>query len=470
MFNLLQKLEKRTESIRRDTQLPALPALIDPRSVVAFLAEKTEGIIPSSAEGRITYIRYKPETNCLIAYATNFVDSHTGEAKEILLYAKCFTTPDFLNAVQKAHTRRWVTPLFGLPVISLPEWNTLFYLFPNDALIKGLRVVASPKKIQRLLYRYLDSDNGSRPGFESKIWRISDRRLKTTVLRYKPERRAVLRCQTRAVHRETGQKRSVVCYLRFYADDCGTEIFRTTRQLYNLHGSSAFLETPAGYGYEANLRLLIIGEVGGIPLLNRFEQLCAESQPEELQTDFQRIAKALAVFHKSPLSQPGMRVENDFLSELAVARATLEFLVPELQAQIALLVTSLQSQPPDFRPTGLMHGDLHFGQILIAPEKIGFLDFDRTTSGPGLYDVGNFLANLWLLKVGGRIANPQPLAIRFVEAYQKAAKQHIPQSAINWWTAFCLVLLAVEPFRRFETDWSLTIRKIVETAQERLVT
>src|SRR5438093_582994 len=55
-----------TDLVRRDPALPGLALLLDPDAFAADLRQAVPGIEVEG--GRITYVRYKPGTSCLVGY------------------------------------------------------------------------------------------------------------------------------------------------------------------------------------------------------------------------------------------------------------------------------------------------------------------------------------------------------------------------------------------------------------------
>src|SRR4051794_3279027 len=55
-----------TDLVRRDSALPGLATLLDPDAFAAALCRAVPGL--GVEGGRITYVRYKPGTSCLVGY------------------------------------------------------------------------------------------------------------------------------------------------------------------------------------------------------------------------------------------------------------------------------------------------------------------------------------------------------------------------------------------------------------------
>ena len=111
-----------------DPSLPGLQSLLSVEHMSAHLATHLQMKLESFTSFDISYVRYKPGTNCLVAYRIK-VDS---VSPEILAYAKVYTEKDFSNARQKENAHRWVQGP-GLPLsLILSKERAIVYFFPND--------------------------------------------------------------------------------------------------------------------------------------------------------------------------------------------------------------------------------------------------------------------------------------------------------------------------------------------------
>lgn len=187
--------------IPRDDSLPGLGVMLDPEKFLTHLRIGIGDRLGVIEACTITYIRYKPKTNCLVAYELSVKEACQEKPKRVIFYAKLYTEDDYFNALDKSQKVRWIKLHDTPSILPLDNQLAILYFFPNDCLIDGLRILSDRKKVQRLLYDSLS-------GFPAEDWRISDSRLQTTTVRYKPERRAVIRVDTRAVNRHSGQKKN----------------------------------------------------------------------------------------------------------------------------------------------------------------------------------------------------------------------------------------------------------------------
>ena len=92
-------LRSSDHDIPQDDHLPGLPLMMDAAKVTEVLRDHASmaGLIESC---QIAYVRFKPATNCLVAYRVMLKDDKSS-TKQSFLFGKCFTASDYLNAAAK---------------------------------------------------------------------------------------------------------------------------------------------------------------------------------------------------------------------------------------------------------------------------------------------------------------------------------------------------------------------------------
>ena len=460
--------------VPHDARLSGLPQLLD----TAAVRERLNAAGAQVEGGQVYYLRYKPGTSCIAAYQFTRTDPTTGEEVPAVFYGKCATRDSFEVAYEKVRAHRWLTTSPGAPVIPHEEGKTLFFTFPNDVKLVALRSLATPRRLRRFMRPYL-------PDHPATEWRLPQARLTTEVVRYKPERRAVMRSIARAVHEETGRREKVRVYWRVYRDGQVAEMFRRLRFL-KAASASERLAVPAPLGFDPKRQVLLTEAVEGQPLGEslRTERRAsaaespwpvlaylhgprAHTQAESPVSAVQRTAAALAYLHGLADSRlPSVRPEAHLAHALETANM-LAALSPELGREAGQIRARLQQTMPDMDgAASLLHGDFYHDQVLVTDERIGFVDFDRSHMGSRLEDVGNFLAHLTMSKLEGRLREPAELADAFVGSYGRARGERVSPRDLAWWTALSLLSLSTDPFRRFEPDWPAKIGAILAAAGE----
>ena len=414
-----------------DDVLSGLGLLLDADAVSARLRQAGHDLVG----GELTYLKYKPRTSCVAGYEFG----RAGSGRRAVYYGKCFRPSQFSLASDKVRRHRWTAPPSGPPVVVWPEARTLLYVFPNDAQLDGLRILARPRSLRRLVKAHLPA--------------VRADRLETDLVRYKPERRAVFRSWSPAPAGGGGAE----FYWRVYAGSEGPWVFWRMAGLASSvagHG----VRTPLPYDYDPERRLLAMEALPGRPLNEILEDERAVSD----------AADALARLHGAPVQGLTPRSAEDFLADAARVTEMLSCLSEDAGAQAARMLKALtRAKPAPARRPVFVHGDFHPGQVLVDERGVGVLDFDRSHAGTPVADAGAFLARLRLALIDGRVRDERPLACAFVDGYAGRSGP-LPEGELRFWTALALLLLALEPFRRLDADWQAAVRRVLDSAEESL--
>lgn len=436
----------------RDQTLTDLVRSLSGESFTKPAAENL-GVDPESLSLRPYYVRYKPEANCLIGFnceiaagakPADFKDDFTAAA----LYAKLYTKTDYPQAVAKAMSRRWLNGYTLEPFVAVPESCAILYFFPNDALLEGLRLVSDPKKIQRALY-----DCGANsPELAAENWRISDRRLRARIVRYKPERRAVVRCQTKITNRKTEERNSLVAYLRFYADQRARGVANLTDYLREKLQTNPGVTVAQTIGVLQDRSALLVREAPG----KTVEELLDSADAMVVKNAVSRAAAALAELHDIDPPQSELKDSPDPIQEAGKVASSLQLWNASLGALAHKTVDGLKDLYPKIfsQDNGLLHGDYHPGQALISSDITTLIDFDRSQIGDQRRDIGEFCARLFYSTTGASVHTFEPEGLNqlFVERYSQKAGAAIDNAALRFWTAQRLLALAETPLR--QAQWS----------------
>ncbi|MCH9031293.1 MAG: phosphotransferase [candidate division Zixibacteria bacterium] len=466
-----QESISKVSSIPVDDQLKGLSLLLSADKMKLTLAEILKIPANKISKFSVNYIRYKPSTNCLAAYSFRIDKNANGNIElpnhlseeEIIFYGKCYTESDYSNATSKVNAKRWIDRVNIASVTTLDEKNVILYFFPNDALLEGLRILSDPRKIQRLLYEKLDA-------FPQEIWRISDRRLKITPVRYKPERRAVLRCETRATHRENKTKKSIIVYAKIYSDTRGEDIYALMKQVYGKTLRIKGLATPRPLGYLSERKLILMESLPGKPLsefVSQYNFKNRDFNESDFKESLLRAVKALTLLHKIKIPRLRHKDRAEYLNEIKSSSRTLSQLLPDLRNEIDRIKQTLERTLPiaESESFGFTHGDFHPKQILVSDTVVGILDFDRSCNGEQYTDIAEFIAHLRSSEKN----DAQPLnngrESYILEMYSESSGKSLDRKRLNYWMAQRLFLLAVAPFRRMDKDWKENSKRILEECQ-----
>jgi tRNA A-37 threonylcarbamoyl transferase component Bud32 len=433
----------------QDRSLPGLSTFLDVEKMISLLSSGLNGALGKLKGCEISYIRYKPATSCLVAYRLNCVQQGIFEPRQIIFYGKLYTKANFPAAEQKTKHVRWVNLYNAGPVISFPDQKAIIFFYPNDCLIDGLKILSNPRKVRRLIYQYYDR-------YPEDNWRISTGKQKLDCVRYKPERRAVLRYSSRAINLKTGVREKFSLYLRFYANERSGDLFSLQQGLWHNTQISKLLAVPRPVAYLPERKLFIMESLPGEPLLNSLSSKNASNALE-------RAAWALSELHQIELSNLPTLSAEIILDKIKSTALFLSDVSPEDCGRINEIAGHLSdAMPRDATSKCIVHGDFYYGQVLLQEHGATIIDFDRTYWGEGLADVGNFCAHLRLLGLEGRLPNHVDLESEFVKSYQDASGKNIYIKELTFWTALGLFHLSVGPFRRLEQNWRAKTGEILD--------
>ena len=405
----------------RDPMLPGLRTLLDPQALLRLLRERLRHVQLKDIRG--SYLRYKPQTNCLASYHL-----HTSLG-QIDIYAKAYTAND---AQKLGKVLRPSASLLGPGSLQLDEIATGIWIFPNDQVLRYLAILADDSDCRRMLKKIVPHGGD-----------FSDYCIHR--LAYKPERRFV--GQLRVADRS-------IAVLRFYTSDD----FARANHNAKLLKPGKTLRLPGRLGRSKHRAITALEWLEGSLFGDLLERGDLPSSA------LQDVGRALAEFHHNDsgkLQTKTRQMEVDALGE------SLEFagkVFPELGDTFADLLGQLRHyllQQP--QQNHCVHGDFYAQQILLQQDGVAFLDLDETSSGDGAADIGNFLAHLW------RAAPRRVEEVResLFKGYSSAGGR-IDPNHINHCTAASLLRLLGEPFRRRESDWPTRMQAILKKAQSLL--
>lgn len=411
----------------RDPAIPGLATLLDSEAFAATL----RSAVPAVEIGAVTptYVRYKPGTNCLVAYRLNLP---TGPA---LVYARAYSAA-LRDKLAHADRLRERPGSLGIGGIALAPQAIAIYCWPYDRELPALTQLERSSRRNRLFAEICPS----RPD-------LGESQLVT--LRYRPERRYVGRLQGTPGNDALLKLYCVGDYAQARA---ASAAFRAT--------GSLRLATPLGYDDET--RAIMFPWLPGIALAERLWGKA--NAPDALRT----TGAALAALHHQTAGVP--RRSNAPLAALAASASALTTLCPELSARIRRLYTKLEAmlreQSVVPRP---IHGDFYADQVLLDDDRATLLDLDNAHWGDPAADLGTFMAHLRRAAVLGKgtLYEATTLGEAIYEGY--AAYAPPPDLArVRGYTAIGLLQLAPEPFRYRARNWPAQVATLVAAAEDAL--
>ena len=338
--------------IGRERDLPGLGLVLDDERFCERLAE----LLPDKdvRAARAVYLRYKPQTSCLVFYRVLCRD---GEL-DVHAVARASGAAEKFNKVRARASRR-DTPR---RLFVLDDHAVVVAIFPEDNELRVLAGLAEPEARRKLLRTLLGRD----PGLVGPLVR----------LRYKPERRWVGRLAL-------GEAPTAV--VKAYAS-AGFESA--------LRGSRAWTDQPPLrvarlLGALPERRLLALEWIGGRALGKAL--LDGQAGPREVA----QAGEALACVHGQPASGLPAETPSAQARRVVSVAAALGFVQPALSGRAERLAQEvshrLAAQAFAVAPT---HGDFHAGQVLLADGAVALIDFDEAVLGAPAADLASFLAHL----------------------------------------------------------------------------
>jgi tRNA A-37 threonylcarbamoyl transferase component Bud32 len=413
--------------VRRDSGLPGLAIVLDPEAFVGALQRS----LPTADLGpaRITYVKYKPGTNCLVGYrltvAGTVVDVH----------AKAYGA-NAAKKLQKAHEQSGQPGALGRGRIPLDDCQVVVSVFPNDAKVKALPFLVDAETRLGLL----DEVFPDRPD-------LSIGTLRGLV--YKPERRYVARLLS-----EDGPQAVLKLYTR-----PGYEDVQRHRVSYE---SRSPLRLASRLGQSYHHAALAFDWLPGRLLSEAI--LDTQFDAHALVT----VGAAIAQLHaQTPAGL--MRLTHEAEANTLLSEATLLSLVcPHLAQRAETLARRLAAHLVDRSPVyRLIHGDFHARQVLLNGDTAAILDLDRAVCADPIIDLGLFVAHLEREVIRGNLSanRIEPLAQALLDGYAAATHQTVADDEIRLYTAVELLRLAPRFFRYREPDWPERIKASLDRVE-----
>ena len=291
---------------------------------------------------------------------------------------------------------------FVRPAIYAPELHVLFQVFPVDRGLAALARAVDGGAMAPVLEAALAAGTGHA--------RVAD--VAVRVVRYKPERKCVLRYDLTWAGGAAPSRPAVV-----YAKVARRAKFERTRHILGrirAADDGLGFELPEPLGTLPELCMEFFSHLPGVPLSTL---VAAEAFPRLCE----RAAASLLHFHTVPVTLGWERGVAANVAKVTDRAAEFATLFPGERQRIAAigrdLCTRLSAIPPP--RLRLTHGDFQGDNILIDGARIGLVDLEDCAMGDPADDVGSNWAQLtWqTLKAGGRTPIPNLGRQAFLAAY-----------------------------------------------------
>jgi len=430
--------------------IPGLVTLLNGQVMCAVINSAMPGGGRVFASCEIVNLRIKTPNACLVSYR---LEPTAAPGAMVHAYARAFDAPSFHEAAAKLGDTRWVDSESGVSTLVLGDQRAILYFYPNDERLHGLRRLSVAKKLQRLFYVHL-------PEYPPDAWRVSDRSIRHQLLRYKPERRAVLRCRFRAHRNSDDHREERFIFISVFEEGRDADVWKTATGLHELTGSADWtVPTPLAHIPEHSA--VLMDSLDGDSLKSVVE---GAGKAGDLEPHLSRVARALAGMHHLqprwlPVITPASRLSviKEIVDRISWLTPELSLQAQECQVRLAAHLRECPVYEPSF-----VHGDLHPGQILLGPQRCGFVDFDRAHLGDPTLDLAMFLAQLVQASRLRHASAMTEVADRWLEEYRSASSRSVPDSNLETWKAYSLLQSSLRPLGRFEPGWRARIRRALD--------
>lgn len=407
--------------VARDSSLPGLATVLDPESFVDAIhaAIGSEQLEP----GRITYVRYKPGSSCLVCH-------QLVRAGRVFTVSGTALKTDASDKLAKAN--KWAADgaLIGMKPFVLGDRAVIMFAFPNDIELNALPLLTNDETRQRLIRKLLPA--------QEEFWQAS-----IVPIRYKPERRFVARLDV------NGEPRAVIkVYTRtgFPAAERCAKAFH----------SKPNLQCPVRLGRSNRHRVLALEWLPGRLLFD------AMSDTNFDPSFVKPVGAALVELHRQKARHLQPRPLDEIFSALHGTADWLAHVCPHLARTSRKLtdriVCRLQELPQGYTA---VHGDFYAKQVLLGDGPPGIIDFDESYRGDSAQDLGSFLAHLECDILRGLAPANQTGAIKsaLLHGYGKTEI-----GRVDLYAAVNLLRLSPHPFRNREDHWAETTGILLDRA------
>jgi hypothetical protein len=295
--------------------------------------------------------------------------------------------------------------------------------FPHDPYLPGLTAAVHRGRVRELL-DVLDGPPGE---------------VDLHTRSYRPSRRAVVEVTV------TGpERRGRVLYLKVLAGDRAAELAGLHRQLAN------HLPVPGVVGVAPRQGIVALEALGGTTLRTTIVEDGPLPDPGELVELSRRLAGSGLRSRRDPVAFADPTRHVDHLCAL----------VPDQRARLHRLAARLDGPTG---PRGVVHGDLHDGQLLCDDGRVvGLLDVDGAGTGHLAQDAGSLVAHLEAIaEVWPRAAGR---AGAYAEAVASAYRAVVGSPAMARAAAGAWLGLATGPHRAQDPGWAEATRRRIRRA------
>jgi hypothetical protein len=382
----------------------ALPRLVDrpewllaalrPEQVLAALARH----IPAVATGDLRLIDcearqlFLKNTNGRWRGIYSLTVEKAGEAgQQTFKIRATLSAPDLPGAVQTQPEEQIAFGTEGWRCY-IPELRLDCELEPAEQALPILPQLTDPEESRVLLERSISAGS---PAYRD----IRIQACQPTVLNYKPGSRCTIRYDLGYADADSGKGWPTIAIAKVYRAQKGEQAYGGMVALWHSPlSSSQVVGIAEPLAYIPELKLLVQTALGEEQTL---EELLRATLPNDDPAAYRRLegfvratAVGLAELHLSGARTSESTTWDDRITTIPEAIERIAAVAPDVAEAVQPLFERLQQRAASYPADPLVpsHGTFDSDQVLIAQERIGFIDFDSFCMAEPALDVGHFRA------------------------------------------------------------------------------
>lgn len=426
---------------------PEYAVLADPSIIRNLLAECYSGDNTSIGEVRITRCRFSPESGIIVSFEASILSPMTGEESTKRFYIYGVAAAGFAKLQRLAGRLEPLSSSLCRAPYIVERHNAVLCEFPTDLRLPEISVLADKDHLHELILSKLKSTGELESSEDTGVGELR-------LLRYKPHSRLVGEYRASV----GGHERNFI--LRFHRREFAVRMYRFLQSLHPRFSHEMSPAIPRPLFWLPEISAFAIERVNGETLANLLK---TDKGTEAVKT----AGGVLARFHRSDAPTGHELSSRQFDDSLKKAMAILSCCgdsiahrVAAIHVELSRIMTGIKQGPP-----GLVHGDFHQGQLLYDGQRVWLLDFDRCHHGDRSTDVGNFLAQLSLLRLRGQLSDEKEMRTMFLDGYRTSGGYDWPRGQLRYRYCLGLLELAAKEIRRLKPEAIRSAEAILDVVE-----
>jgi len=416
-------------NVMQDSEFPQLREITQPENLAQMLRRCLEPALAASdmdvQSCAIDQLHYKPGGDCRILLTVNICRRNDEAPASQIFFGKLFRSQRGKELFDACDRTKLASPPFGPAMLYIPDWEMVLWAYPNDPNLPGLSTMVDTEKILALAQAAPEKFGLKHPPAAVRAERT----------KYVPG----MRCgYIYSMRSGAANDPPYAVYGKAYRGNEGQKAFTLMKQIWETEASQrGDFVLPQPYSYDPERQILWQEALPGQPFAKLAENL--PNLPEAAN----EIGSRLAAFHGTRLQLPlemtfEFQVEDVHRAVAAIARTFPDHARSCAAVGEKLLNAAARLGPGPVTP---VHASFKFSHIFATAKGMAFIDFDSANLGDPGYDLGRFLAHLYKMQAGDKIAPAlaAQTAANFCASYNRAAASPIPQERIGWFAASHLI-------------------------------